>query len=253
MQHLSRWHVAKCVILLQFHLLYGMTISIIIPTLNEAALIERLISFVQTYGGDAVLEIIVADGGSTDDTLTKAHHLGARVITVPQPGRAIQMNAGASLARGELLYFIHADTLPPASFAMDIQEAIRSGVAFGRYRTQFDSNRWLLKCNAFFTRFDWPVCYGGDQTLFISASFFSSLGGYDENLLIMEEYELTARAKRFGKYIVLPKAALVSARKYELNSWWRVQRANYLVVKMYQRGSSQQLLINRYQQLLRSR
>ncbi len=230
-----------------------MTISIIIPTLNEEKNIGRLIRYLLQHNHSAVLEIIVSDGGSSDDTMGIALAAGAKSVIAPQQGRAIQMNYGAMMASGDIFYFIHADTIPPESYATDILHAVRNGFDFGRYRTRFEGSKWILKINAFFTRFDWFVCHGGDQTLFITRNLFGSLNGYDERITIMEEYDLTVRAKKLRKYKILRKASLISARKYDQNSWWQVQRANYIIVKMYKKGASQDKLVKRYNELIKYR
>lgn len=228
-----------------------MKISVIIPTYNEAANIKKLINLLFTASKGEDIEIIIIDGGSTDATTTLAKESGVIVHSATKRGRAAQMNEGALLARGDVLYFVHADTLPPDSFIHDIIQAIKSGYHLGRYQTQFDKASLLLKLNAFFTRFDWEVCYGGDQTLFITKQAFDELGGFNDDMLIMEEYELVKRARKKYKYIIFDKRALVSARKYAHNSWLTVQIANAKIVNMYKKGASQQAMIEVYKQLLK--
>lgn len=227
-------------------------ISIIIPVYNETETIGKLLYYLKNKAASNT-EIIVVDGGSTDDTLTIAAAAGVRICQSALKGRASQMNTGAALARGEILYFVHADSFPPVSFYRDIGEAITAGYELGRYRTRFDSKKWLLRLNAFFTRFDWFVCYGGDQTLFITKILFEQLGGYNDQFQIMEEYDLVVRAKRRARYTILPKTVLVSARKYTYNGWWRVQKANYTVIKMYRSGASQDEMVRQYKKMLNGR
>ncbi len=229
-----------------------MRLSVIIPTLNEARYIRRLVDHLFENAASVDLEVIVVDGGSTDDTVSIAQTTPATVVSIEQKGRARQMNFGAGKARGEVLYFVHADTLPPASYFQDIEKSVSSGYALGRYQTRFASNNWLLKMNAFFTRFDWFVCYGGDQTLFIRKDLFDSIGGYRSNMSLMEEYELVERARKQARYQVMPGAALVSARKYDQNSWLQVQQANYRIVQLYKKGCSQEMLVAAYKKFLRT-
>ncbi|WP_026770457.1 TIGR04283 family arsenosugar biosynthesis glycosyltransferase [Asinibacterium sp. OR53] len=227
-----------------------MKISVIIPTYQEAENISALIHFLQLHGNDGIAEIIVSDGGSTDDTIQVAGLAGAKTLLSPVKGRSGQMNYGVSFASGDILYFIHADTFPPTSFVNDIQRAVADGYAFGRYRTKFNSRKWLLKLNAFFTRFDLFVCYGGDQTLFMTRQLFEETGGFDTAMLIMEDYDMVHRAKARARYSILRKSALVSARKYDTNSWWQVLKANYTIIQLFKKGASQQHMVDSYKRML---
>jgi rSAM/selenodomain-associated transferase 2 len=225
-------------------------ISVIIPTYNEAATIEKLINHFKANRGDYSIEIIVVDGGSSDGTIALAKAAGAIVFLSPEKGRAAQMNYGASQATGDVYYFVHADSLPPPAFSEDIYTAINEGYSIGRYKTKFDSPRLILKVNAFFTRFDWFMCMGGDQTLFITKELFNITGGFDATLKIMEDFEFSKRARKQGRYKIMNNSTLVSARKYDTNTWWQVQKANYTIVKMYQRGASQEAMVKKYKEML---
>jgi rSAM/selenodomain-associated transferase 2 len=225
-------------------------ISIVIPTYNEAENIGKLIGYLFECTVSHNVEIIVSDGGSADDTVEIAKQAGATGMLSPAKGRAAQMNFGASVAKGDILYFIHADTFPPAGFVSDLEAAVAQGYGLGRYRTRFDSNKLILKANAFFTKFDWFICYGGDQTLFITNNLFKKVNGFKEDMRIMEDYEIVKRARQFARYKIFSKAALVSARKYETNSWLKVQLANKTIVDMYKKGASQQEMVNKYKELL---
>ena len=225
-------------------------ISIIIPTYNEQDKIGLLIKYIMRNSSRDHTEIILCDAGSSDATIKEAADAGAITLLCPRKGRSIQMNYGASRAKGDILYFVHADTFPPESFVDDITRAVADGYALGRYRTKFDSKKRLLKMNAFFTRFDLFMCYGGDQTLFITKDLFTSISGFDETMLIMEDYEIISRARKLANYRIMSKSALVSARKYDSNSWLRVQKANYTIVQMYKNGATQSELVDEYKRRL---
>ena len=225
-------------------------ISIIIPTYNEAASIAKLIAYLQLHGKEDIAEIIISDGGSSDETLAIAEQADAVVLISPQQGRAAQMNYGVDKATGDVLYFVHADSFPPVNFIADILKAVNDGFSFGRYRTKFDSSKLLLKINAWFTRFNWFICYGGDQTLFVTKELFKQSGGFKNELLIMEEYEFCDRLMRDHTYKIFADTALVSARKYEGRSWLKVQLANSKAVKLFKKGASQQEIVKTYRQML---
>ena len=227
-----------------------MTISIIIPTYNEEASIFDLVTYLKKHS-DAATEIIIADGGSNDQTLTKAREAGVNEVFISkQKGRAAQMNAGAARSSGEVLYFVHADSVPPISFTDDIKSAVMSGQPAGCYRFKFNSDHPLLKINSFLTRFDRIMCRGGDQTLFITRDLFKKLGGYRNDYIIMEDYDLIERIQDRASFHIIPKEVVVSARKYEQNNYLQVQLANFIVFMMYFWGSTQENMLNMYKKLL---
>ncbi len=227
-----------------------MQTSIIIVTLNEADNIAHLVRHLLQYGGPHLKELFVVDGGSSDATCQLAKEAGATILHAPK-GRAVQMNYGAEHATGELLYFVHADTLPPVSYMDDIQAAVQEDFPIGCFRFQFDSDRWVLKVNSYFTRFEKMWCRGGDQTLFVTRSLFDELNGYDPKFEIMEEYDFIKRARKTHPFKIIAKPVLVSARKYEQNGYFRVQIANLTVFNMYRFGCSQQTMVRAYRRMLK--
>jgi rSAM/selenodomain-associated transferase 2 len=227
-----------------------MKISIVIPTYNEAENIGKLVHYLKMHSTPDAAEIIIADGESTDDTVSIARKAGATALIAEQKGRAPQMNFGASAASGDVLYFMHADCFPPATFVHDILTAVKKGYDLGRYQTRFDTRKMILHLNAWFTRFDLFVCMGGDQTLFIRRPLFESLGGFRADMKIMEEYEFCQRARKQGRYKILDGKALISDRKYNTNSWLQVQKANAKIISMYKKGASQQEMLDTYKQML---
>ena len=162
-----------------------MLISVIIPTFNEEENIGKLVSFLKKSTTDGLIEIIVSDGGSSDNTMTVAESAGAMVLASPLKGRSGQMHFATTKARGDIFYFVHADCIPPQTFYTDIITAFKNGYTVGRYKTSFQSDNIFLKINQWFTRFDWLVCMGGDQSLFAERELYHQAGGFDTSLVIM--------------------------------------------------------------------
>ncbi|WP_194976650.1 TIGR04283 family arsenosugar biosynthesis glycosyltransferase [Aquiflexum lacus] len=210
-----------------------MKLSIIIPILNESENLKELIPFFINHEKKEELEVIVVDGGSQDDSVELALGMGVKVVKSEVCSRACQMNLGVIQSKGEILYFVHADTRVLPSFFDDIVQAINSGLPAGCYAYSFDSDSRLLKLNSWFTQFNGLLSGGGDQTLFIKREVFEELKGFDEYYCIMEDFELVRRLKKKYGFYVIPKKITVSARKYESNSWIRVQMANLIVFALF--------------------
>jgi rSAM/selenodomain-associated transferase 2 len=226
-----------------------MFLSIIIPTYNEAEHIVELIKHLQKASHQN-FEIIVADGGSSDGTCNIVEMLGIKLINAPDKGRALQMNYAAKQAIGDILYFVHADSLPPLTFIDDIEEALSEGFPIGCYRFKFNSNKKILQLNAYFTRFDRLMCRGGDQSLFITKIIFNELNGYCEQHKVMEDYDIIIRARKKYSFKIIPKDVLVSARKYDQNSYLKVNVANFLVFMMFYAKFDHDRIIKVYKKML---
>lgn len=227
-----------------------MRLSVIIPTLNEEGCIEQLLDHLVESLNDLEGEIIIADANSVDQTRALAERYPVKVLNCHKMSRAYQMNEGAKIATGDVLYFVHADSIPPVTFYNDIKSALEEGADMGCYRFKFRSKSFLLALNSFFTRFDYEICRGGDQTLFIRKEAFEKLNGYRNDYRIMEEYEFMARAREQYRFTIIPKNVSVSARKYEENSYSRVNYANFIVFRMYRNGATQDELCRTYGRLL---
>ena len=227
-------------------------ISVIIPTYNEEQQIEKTICLMRDNDdNNLVAEIIIVDGGSIDDTVALATQCGAKTICSTRKGRAVQMNRGASAAKQQILYFLHADSIPPKGFATKILNAYNEGAKSGCFRLAFDYDHWFLKANAWFTRFNINAVRFGDQSLFVSKDVFEKAGGFKEDLLMMEDQEIIHRLKRYGKFKVLNDAVITSARKYLDNGVYRMQIIFYRIWVMYYLGYSQGQLLKVHRKLIR--
>ena len=230
-----------------------MQLSIVIPTLNEAENIGKLILYLKQNSDDRLLEIIVVNAIKTSDNTAEVAKLaGANKVIHTDTGRAKQMNRGQSIAEGDIFYFIHADARPPVNYLDEIEKALSEGFKLGFFSYQHDSQCPLLKINGYCTRFDSIFTGGGDQTFFIKADTFTSIGRFDENCLIMEDFEIVERIRAVKiPYKIIKNDVIVSARKYTKNGYVRVNLSNLIVFIMYKFGCSQKRLVGTYRWLLR--
>jgi len=205
-------------------------LSIIIPVLNEASIIKNLLEHLNKDAiSDNVSEIIVVDGGSDDGTPQIVNEYTENQQKIPvflhssTKGRARQMNAGAAIAKCEVLYFLHADSLPPKGFDCMILSAVNTNNPAGCFRMKFDDNYFILKLTQWFTRFNVKACRGGDQSLFVSKEIFETLNGFNEDYKVYEDCEFIGRLYDNYSFTVLNDYVITSSRRYSKNGTMRLQ------------------------------
>ncbi len=188
-------------------------LSIIIPTLNEAATIRAAADALAHW--QSQIEVIVVDGGSTDDTVAIARACGLNIISAPR-GRGPQMNTGAQASHGATLLFLHADTRLPHKALTLIEAALSDPtVCGGNFSLRFDGG---TRAARLLTRL-YPclrlggMCYG-DSALFVRRAVFERLGGY-RDIPLFEDVDLFKRLKRAGRFVHLPACATTSSRRFE--------------------------------------
>ena len=245
-------------------------ISIIIPTLNEAACLRQTLGALR---GAACLETIVVDAGSRDGTPEIAQAHSCRVLTAPS-GRAGQMNDGAAVATGSVLLFLHADTLLPEDFERHIRATLaRPGVVAGAFRLTIEnaqerekgtgticakhpegrSGKWCLSPFPTLRVIQWAAnlraCWlqmpYGDQAIFLSAETFRAIGGFPD-LPIMEDFELVRRLRRRGQIAVANASVTTSARRWNALGPLRTTWINQMVVVGYHLGVAPERLARWY-------
>lgn len=231
-------------------------ISIIIPILNEAETIESLLEhLLNNASNENIAEIIVVDGGSTDgsqkiisqfvtssdfeqseklyreankkvlDTkfaIANSTRTDVQLISSPK-GRAIQMNRGAEVSCGNILYFLHADSFPPKNFDQLIINEVKKNNQAGCFRLQFESKHWWLRLASWLTQFSWRACRGGDQSQFITRDLFDNIGGFDASYTIYEDNILINELYARKQFVVINKKIKTSARLYERHGVWKLQ------------------------------
>lgn len=226
-------------------------ISIIIPTYNEEMNIARLLDHLEQCQNISSAQIIVCDGNSTDKTILSLKNREIVVLKLNKRGRAYQMNCGAEIAESDLFYFLHADVLPPKNFIPELLNWEPKSATMACFRYRFESEKILLKFNSYMTRFNGIWSGGGDQSLAIHRDLFSRLGGFNEELRIMEDFDLIERAKKLDLSLkILPFDLKVSARKYDHNSWLKVQLVNLITLCAWKAGLGQSRLYQYYSNAL---
>ena len=219
-------------------------ISIIIPTLNEADNIEKTLTIISPSNNR---EIILVDGGSHDSTLSLAKSLGARVIS-SSPPKARQMNRGAALATGDVLLFLHADTLLPKKFDEHILESLnRPGTVAGAFELSIDSSTPALKlierlANWRSRRLRLPY---GDQAIFVQSKLFRQVGGFP-HIPIMEDFELIRSLRKKGEIITLPVSVSTSPRRWEKLGILKTTLINQLIIVAYFTGIAPDVIARWY-------
>ena len=199
-----------------------MTISVIIPTLNEAAYIEATLASVLEQSED--VEVIVVDGGSEDETVALASRY-VRVMEVPR-GRAYQMNAGAKAASGEVLVFLHGDTQLPQNGLEAIKMGLSDRYAVGGcFRTAFDDGGFWMSVWTWRLWMRSPLLAFGDRAHFVWRNTFEAIGGFPDQPLF-EDLELVSRIRSEGRFVFLNEAVQTSARRFHRHGAFRQQLYN---------------------------
>ena len=227
-------------------------ISIIIPVLNEAKIIEELLYYlVDCANLQNISEIIVVDGGSTDDTVKTIKKLDLKIkLLKSDKGRAKQMNLGAKHATGAILYFLHADSYPPLKYDELIINSVKKSNNAGCFRMQFNSNHWWLKLASWLTQFSWRACRGGDQSQFITRALFEDIGGYDENYIIYEDNILINELYARKEFAVIQHKIKTSARLYKKHGIWKLQYHFWAIYVKKWLGASPNTLYSYYKRYI---
>jgi rSAM/selenodomain-associated transferase 2 len=186
-------------------------VSVVIPSLNEEAWIEKCIRSSREAGAE---EIVVADGGSVDATIDRARAAGAHIVTCTGM-RSRQMNAGFDATHGDVVCFLHADTTLPPNACQAMAASLGDGAEFGGFRIRFAESDPRLELVAFMinTRTSLTRAPWGDQAQFFRRDAFAAAGRYPE-VAIMEDYEVARTMKRRARPVVLPQKVTTSGRRF---------------------------------------
>ena len=220
-------------------------LSIVVPALNEAAGIASVLQSLAPLRARGH-EVIVVDGGSSDPTPTLAAPWADRVLS-SAPGRALQMNAGAAVAQGTLLLFLHADSRLPTDAESALQRAIDVGACWGRFDVHIEGRSlWLPVIAALMNgRSRLTGIATGDQALFVQRALFMQLGGYAK-LPLMEDIELCRRLRAHSRPACLRERVQTSGRRWDSRGVWRTVWLMWRLRWRYWRGESADSLAHAY-------
>jgi rSAM/selenodomain-associated transferase 2 len=195
-------------------------LSIVMPTLNEAAGVLASIQSLQSWRQNGA-ELVVVDGGSTDTTIELVKPWVDQVI-VTLPGRATQMNAGAKVSSKDLLLFLHADTALPIGGIEQLNQAMKQGAHWGRFNVRIEGEAFMLRVISFMMnqRSKFTGIATGDQAIFVRRDLFESVGGFP-NQILMEDIELSKILRRQSKPACLSGPVFTSGRRWESNGVWK--------------------------------
>lgn len=223
-----------------------MSLSLIIPALNEAEGIAETLRALQPLR-DRGCEIIVADGGSSDNTASLAREHADRVL-VTGPGRARQMNAGAAGAHGEILCFLHADSrLPEGADGLMIEGLARSRRSWGRFDVSIDGAHPMLRVIAWMMnrRSRLTGIATGDQAMFMTRSLFEAAGHFPE-IALMEDIAFSQQLKIYGAPLCIRHRLTTSGRRWERHGVWRTIMLMWWLRLAYWLGADPEKLALRY-------
>ncbi|MEM1442308.1 MAG: TIGR04283 family arsenosugar biosynthesis glycosyltransferase [Verrucomicrobiota bacterium] len=204
------------------------SLSVIIPTLNEA---EKLSETLACFQKLESTELVVVDGGSADETVLIAETEGVRVLSTSEPGRARQMNLGASETSGDVLLFLHGDTQVPKASLEHLQKALEADreLLGGGFARRFDSSSLLLRFTSWCADFRgrWWGLFLGDQGIYVRRSAFEKLGGFDAAVYPGEDLDFSYRLSRLGKTRLISPPVMSSARRFLKEGAWKQTRLDF--------------------------
>ena len=218
-------------------------LSIVMPVLDEAAGIEAALRALAPCRARGI-EVIVVDGGSSDNTIELSRALADQVLTAPR-GRSLQMNAGAAGARGEVFLFLHADTRLPDHADVHVLDGLgRSGRVWGRFDVRFDRGLTLV-ARMMNARSRLTAIATGDQAIFVTRAAFERVGRFPP-IALMEDLALSARLKRIGRPLALRACVTTSGRRWRQNGTLRTVLVMWRLRLRYFLGADPAKLARQY-------
>jgi rSAM/selenodomain-associated transferase 2 len=239
-------------------------ISIIIPTLNEEDFLQRTLAHLAVLNPPPK-EILIVDGGSQDRTLEIARQAGISPLVSEKAGRSIQMNLGAKAAKGDILCFVHADTLVPDDLALIIEKTLAdptiAGGGFISLMSGQDKTRWGVSLHNYLKTYYAPFIFRphlffkglrilfGDQVIFCRRSDFGNCGGFDVQLPIMEDADLCIKLLQYGRIYLVDRVVQSSDRRVAKWGWLKANAIYFYIGYLWGIGVSATYLKQFYEDI----
>ena len=220
-------------------------LSVIIPVLNEEKSIQLFLKSIQPLR-ETGAEVILVDGGSQDQTICHARPWIDKLVT-SNSGRAIQMNAGAEEAKGQLFCFLHADTLLPKNVVSIFQQILEQGHIWGRFDVRLSGSRWMYRVISFMInrRSAWTGIATGDQAIFVRRNTFREVSGFPA-IPLMEDIAISKKLKKFKAPYCVKSPVITSSRRWEVHGTWKTILLMWWIRWQYSIGVSPDKLRQQY-------
>jgi rSAM/selenodomain-associated transferase 2 len=220
-------------------------LSIVIPIYNEANIIEDTLKYLFKIFSNHHVEIIIVDGGSTDNSLELIQQLPVTIISSNDRSRAAQMNTGAKVATGDVLLFLHCDTRLPSDTFEQLTEVVNN--SWGFFKVKLDGRHWMFRLIEFMINLRSSISKvaTGDQCIFIGSKLFNNVKGFKE-IPLMEDVELTKRLRMLSKPLIVNKKSETSSRRWQGNGILKTIFLMWQLRLLYFLGVSPKRLAEKY-------
>jgi rSAM/selenodomain-associated transferase 2 len=222
-------------------------LSIVIPCFREHDLLPAALQRLRALMAQPEdCEVIVADAHFDARSENAVDAAGMCYLPVGMVRRSAQMHAGAMAAQGDVLLFLHIDTVPPLHFDALIGSAIRTGFSAGCFRMRFDDTAPFFRFFGWCTKLPWGLARGGDQGLYVAAALYHRTGGFSTHMDIMEDIDMWRKLRRKGPFHIIASQATTSARRYHAIGKYKLQTIFAYIHLLYWMGASQEKLLKAY-------
>lgn len=226
-------------------------LSIIIPCVDSLDVVQAFVpGILRNISNNFKTELIFVDAFEREDVRDYVVEKGFIYAFSNKARRSVQCNTGAEIAKGQIYFFLHIDSVVPSHFDGRIIQSIGNGFESGCFRLEFDFQSRFLNFFAWFTQFKWTIARGGDQGLYVRREVFEEIGGYKNAWQIMEDVDIARKLLKRKKFDILKPAIITSARKYERVGVFKLQGLFAVITVFYWMGISNKTIFEFYRKYI---